>query len=301
MWWPTINSDIEKYIKGCHNCAIHQNSAKPTIGTWPECTKPWQRIHIDFAGPFLGHTFIIIVDAYSRWPEVYAMKTVDTTDTINVLGHQFSRYGVPDYIVSDNGAQFTSHKFNAFTKHHNITHLKSAPFHPSTNGEAERFVQTFKNNMKRREANHNNVKSELLKFLLAYRTVPHSVTGQTPAQLFMGRELRNKFQLIESTYIYPLQELPKKSYEIHDTVMARKYDNHSPGKWSAGKIHKKLGAHHYLININNRIQKRHVDQIKPFIANDSIRTGLKEDIATHATKILPHRSRRGIPRQRLNL
>ena len=96
-----------------------------------------------FCGPFRNHKYLIVVDAYSKWPEVIRMSSsTSTSETTKVLLSLFSRYGLPDKLVSDNGAQFTSEEFKEFMSNCGILHIK-------TNGEAERFVQTFKNFIKR--------------------------------------------------------------------------------------------------------------------------------------------------------
>ncbi len=110
-----------------------------------------KRIHIDFAGQFQGKMFFIMVDAHSKWPEVIIMSSTTSEKTIEALSSFFARYGLPEQIVSDNGPQFTSVEFDNFMKQHGIKHIKSAPYHPSTNGLAERFVQTFKNAMRASE------------------------------------------------------------------------------------------------------------------------------------------------------
>ena len=89
----------------------------------------------------MGKVFLIVVDAHSKWPE---MITVPSTDTINVSMMLFSRYGLPEQIVSDNGPQFCSEEFACFMKENGIKHILCSPYHPSSNGLAEIFVQTFK-------------------------------------------------------------------------------------------------------------------------------------------------------------
>ena len=113
---------------------------------WP--TSPWKRIHIDFAGPFLDKMFLIVVDAHFKWPEVVQMSTTTTPKTVQVLQVLFAKYGLPEQLVSDNGPQFTSEDFAYFMKANGIKHIRSAPYHPSSNGLAKRFVQTFKRGMK---------------------------------------------------------------------------------------------------------------------------------------------------------
>ena len=66
LWWPNLDSDIETIVKDCSQC--QSNRSMPTaipIKPWKWPSTPWSRIHLDFAGPFLGHMFLIIIDAYS--------------------------------------------------------------------------------------------------------------------------------------------------------------------------------------------------------------------------------------------
>ena len=106
---------------------------------WP--AKPWQRVHIDFAGPFCQKMYLLAVDAHSKWPEVFEMTQTTTAKTITVLRHLFASYGLPEQVVSDNGPQFTSSDFASFLQANGVKHIRSAPYHPSSNGIAERFVR----------------------------------------------------------------------------------------------------------------------------------------------------------------
>ena len=137
---------------------------------WP--SKPWARIHLDFAGPFLGRMFLIVVDAHSKWPEVVEMSSTTTTNTIVVLRRLFSAYGLPEQMVSDNGPQFTSAEFADFCRVNGIKHIRTSPYHPSSNGLAERFVQSFKLAMKKSEKDGLSIAQRLASFLLSYRNTP---------------------------------------------------------------------------------------------------------------------------------
>nr|XP_024658736.1 uncharacterized protein K02A2.6-like [Maylandia zebra] len=149
VWWPGIDSQIELQAKACHSCQRVQK--EPGLAPlhpwlWPSC--PWERIHVDFAGPFESHMYLVVVDAHSKWPEVHIMDSTTVGKTIQVLRGLFSRHGIPHVLVSDNGPQFCSEEFRVFLKANGVKHIRSAPYHPATNGLAERFVQTFKHALK---------------------------------------------------------------------------------------------------------------------------------------------------------
>lgn len=92
--------------------------------------------------------FLVVVDAYSKWPEVFPVKNATSTMTVELLRTLFSRTGLPEQLVSDNGTQFTSEEFQSFVKGNVIKHTTSVPFHPATNGLAERSIQSLKQSLK---------------------------------------------------------------------------------------------------------------------------------------------------------
>ena len=103
MWWNGMDQDIERQAKTCQACQENRSnppSAPLHIWQWP--TAPLKRIHIDFAGPFQGKMFLIIVDAHSKWPEVIVMPSTTSQRTIEVLSTYFARYGLPEQLVTDN-------------------------------------------------------------------------------------------------------------------------------------------------------------------------------------------------------
>ena len=137
--------------------------------------------------------YLVVVDAHSKWPEVYEMSSTTVAKTITVLRHT---YGLPEQVVLDNGPQFSSKDFAVFMKENGVKHIKSAPYHPFSNGAAERFVQTFKSAMKAGSHENRTLPHCLENFLLTYRTSPHATTNQPPCILFLNRSLRTRLDLL---------------------------------------------------------------------------------------------------------
>ena len=87
---------------------------------------------------------LIVIDSHSKWPKVILLTSATATATIAALRCIFSQHGLPEIVVSDNGTQFSSAQFHDFCQQHCIKHIFSPPYHPQSNGQAERFVDTFK-------------------------------------------------------------------------------------------------------------------------------------------------------------
>ena len=195
VWWPGIDADLEKKVKEC--CACEANKKSPALAplhTWDWPSHPWTRLHIDHAGPFLGKTFLVLVDAHSKWMDVVIVPSTSSQATIKALRPIFATHSLPEIIVSDNGSAFTSEEFQKFVKQNGIRHLRSAPYHLASNGLAERAVQTFKNAMKK--ATTSDLETHLSRFLFQYRITPHTTTGVSPAELLMGRQPRSHLDLM---------------------------------------------------------------------------------------------------------
>eukprot|EP00731_Ephydatia_muelleri_P031413 Em0022g927a len=208
--------------------------------------RPWARIHIDYAGPFEGKYWLIVIDAYSKWLEIVSHQSITTLSTIKSLREIFSRFGVPKIIVSDNGTQFASKNFEAFCYSNNIIHAKSTPYHPKTNGLAERAVRTFKGRMKASKGSAADWELRLKRFLIAYRNTPQKSTGRAPAELLIGWKIRTKLDLLK----------PDVSINIDKAVIEQKlhHDKHAKPKifttgqhvWVQNITGKGYQAEHFL-------------------------------------------------------
>ena len=153
VWWHKLDTHLEDMVKSCTSCqSVKDAPPVAPLHPWIWPTKPWERIHVDFAGLFQNKMFLIVVDVHSKWPEVMQMTSTSAEQTIIVLRQLFASYGLPLQLVSDNGPQFTAIEFQHFLKGNGVKHIRCSPYHPSSNGLAERFVRTFKQAMKAGEA-----------------------------------------------------------------------------------------------------------------------------------------------------
>ena len=86
VWWPGIDKDIEIRIKSCTQCQQNQKTpAKAPLHPWDWPERPWMRLHIDYAGPFLGKMFLVVVDAHWKWLEVVSVPSATSLHTIAKL------------------------------------------------------------------------------------------------------------------------------------------------------------------------------------------------------------------------
>ena len=274
IWWPGLDSDVEQLAKSCQACkSVKQAPPVAPLHPWTWPSKPWRRIHIDFAGPFLNKMYFLVVDAHSKWPEIFEMTQTTTSKTVSLLRHLFAKYGLPEQVVSDNGPQFISDEFAQFMCRNGIRHTRSSPYHPSSNGAVERFVRTFKQTMKAGEKDGLSHHHRLANFLLTYRTTPHSTTQVAPCTLFLGRSIRSRLDLVRpdvSRQVCLKQDLQKRHHDRHahernfmvgQRVMVR---NYRPGPaWIPGTITQAQGPLTFIVCVESgQLWKRHVDQLK---------------------------------------
>ncbi|KAJ8394075.1 hypothetical protein AAFF_G00054190 [Aldrovandia affinis] len=161
---------------------------------------------------------------------------------ISTLRLLFATHGLPDIIVSDNGASFTSAEFQEFARRNSIRHVTTAPYHPSSNGQAERMVQTTKEALSRITV--GDWQTRLARFLLSQHITPNSATGKSPAELLMNRRLTTALDRLHPDYVSDMhhkQEVsceghhgPNRSFQEDDDVYMRSYTGGH--KWIPGVI-----------------------------------------------------------------
>ena len=271
FWWPGLDKELEQVVANCSVC-LQKQPAPPRaeLHPWEWPTKPWHRIHVDYAGPIKNKYYLIIVDAHSKWLEVFPCAGPSATATIKHLRHCFSHFGLPVSLVSDNGPCFVSEQFKMFLKENGVRHITTAIYKPSTNGLAERAVRSFKLGL---STSKDDVDVFLDKFLFRYRITPHATTGITPAELMFKRKLRCRFDLL-----FPMDRLTDRvlgkqqsqcklkpshrrlSLVPGDPVAARNYA--SGPKWLPAIVQRQTGPVSYKCALpDGSTVRRHQDQI----------------------------------------
>ncbi|XP_029947498.1 uncharacterized protein K02A2.6-like [Salarias fasciatus] len=275
FWWPGLDNDIESKVKSCSSCQVIRNTPSlAPLHPWDWPASPWQRIHLDFAGPIEGVMLLVAVDAHSKWPEVAVMSNITSEKTIQTLREMFCRFGLPEQVVTDNGPSFVSKEMEDFLQSNGIKHILSSPYHPSSNRLAERMVQTVKHAIKASKS-ESPLKQRLDTFLLKYRNTPHPTTGTSPAYLLMKRRLRTRLDLLRpatpETSVHEKQQKQvdrrakrskDRQFSVGDAVLARNYT--SKEKWTSATVVQKTGpVSYHVYTQDNQTWRRHVDQLLP--------------------------------------
>ena len=173
VWWSGISCQIKDKIQRCPTCAeLAINPVEPMIpSSLPD--RPWQKLGADLFY-YRGKKYLLVVDYYSRYPEVTELSSTTSRNVISALKSMFSRHGIPDLLHSDNGPQFSSEELNQFAKSYDF----------------ERMVKTIKSLFNKSEDRYLS--------LLIYRSTPLPWCGQSPSCLLMGRQPRSTLPQINS-------------------------------------------------------------------------------------------------------
>lgn len=198
-FWPKMKRDVRNFVANCRICSLTKPSfvsahLKPYL-----LDAPMQLIAADYIGPLPadnGYRYLlVIIDAFSRFPEAFPVKDMSTETLINTFREYFSRYGFPDALLTDRGTQFQSEDFWQYLNQFQIKKLSTTAYRPSSNGICERFNGTLQRKIKaflcERELSRFCWTRVLPTALLACRNEPHSTTGFTPSELFFSFRIKD--------------------------------------------------------------------------------------------------------------
>ena len=194
---PAINKDIEQLIRTCNVCQKYRRSnTKEPIEQHDIPQYPWIKVGADIFH-FGNKNFLVVVDYYSKFPEVGTLQSKSAAAVIQVLKSIFARQGFPETLIADN-VPFAAAAFMKFARDWNFEVITSSPRYPQSNGEAEKYVGILKMLMRKCQEDH----SDLDLALLRYRNTPIAGTNYSPAQMLYSRRLRDD-NPIKKTMLQP--------------------------------------------------------------------------------------------------
>lgn len=210
FWWPGHHGDITRFCRSCDICqrTIHKGKVpKVPLTKVPVIQTPFSRVAVDLIGPIFpatdrGNRFVLtLVDYATRYPEAIPLKNIETETVAEALLTIFSRIGVPEEILSDQGAQFLSSVMKEVSRLLSIRQLITTPYHPQCNGLVERFNGTLKTMLKRMCAEKpKDWDRYLIPLLFAYREVPQESLAFSPFELIYGRTIRGPMQILKELW-----------------------------------------------------------------------------------------------------
>ena len=156
VWFPKMGKLVKSAIDGCLACqSLAQPNPPEPLQSTPMPHHPWEHVKIDFCGPFpSGNSLLVIIDCYSRFPEVEILKSTTALNVIPKLDAIFARHGIPAKLTSDNGPPFQSEAFKRYVEHLGIQHHHSTPLWPQGNSEVEAFNKPLEKAIKAAHVEH---------------------------------------------------------------------------------------------------------------------------------------------------
>ncbi len=233
FYWFNIRQDIHTYVQSCDLCSsIKKPPKRPKAPLGNMITgAPLDRISSDIAGPFpisnIGNRYILVVtDYFSKWTEVFAIPDQSAATCADKILNEFiCRFGCPYDLHTDQGTNYTSKLFTELCKLLEIRKTRSSPYHPSGNGQVERYNRTLISMIKAYLSEEGRDWDQHLGCLAgAYRATMHESTGFSPNLLFLGRETRmpahlsftkpDSMHFSYTEYVSLVKEKMERAYDI---------------------------------------------------------------------------------------
>ena len=191
---------VEAAVKECKACQLTSGQSNPMpIASSDFPSNPWEVLAIDFHGPMRdGSELMVLIDEHSKFPVIVEVKSTASIHVLPKLDSIFSLMGIPKILKSDNGPPFQGHEFAEFCRNLGVKHRKITPLWPQANGQVENFNKSIKQIIQKSFVSNSDWRSELNKFLRAYRNTPHSSTKVAPSDLLFIKSNSSKLPSIIS-------------------------------------------------------------------------------------------------------
>ena len=270
--------DFSRYREVNHALSrMSAGAVSSTAGPTSPLELAYEALGSSTSSPLQGMNILVAIDAHPKWVEAVCTSSMSSTCVIEELRSLFARFGLPELVVTDNGTCFVSSEFKDFLRVNGVKHSTSAPYHPASNGLAEHAVQIVKQGLKK-DVN-GTMRSRLAIVLLAYRATPQSTTGQTPAELLLGRQQRTCLDLLKpntAERVEHKQQQQKKrhdgqrasrNFQIGQSIFVRNYGVGS--LWLPAKIVARSGPVSFRVKLDDGRQWRcHQDQLRTRIVRN---------------------------------
>ena len=186
IYWPGMSAEIKQQIEACERCGkFGMNQPKEPLMPHEVPSRPWEKVGADIF-EHEDKEYLITVDYYSNFWEVDRLPDMKASTVILKLKNHFARYGCPVQVVSDNGPQFSSDKFDQFTQAWEFEHYTSSPGKSKANSKAESAVKTAKRILwKALDAGTDPYVA-----ILDYRNTPNRGMESSPVQQLMKRRTK---------------------------------------------------------------------------------------------------------------
>ena len=181
-----MTAQMEDFVRQCDICLTHRDSqVQEPLLQHEVPPRPWAKVAADICF-HSGRALLVVVDYFSNFIEVDSLSSETSKSVIRSLMSTFSRFGVPDTLVTDNGPCFASSEFVKFAEQWNFQHVTSSPRYPQSNGKTENAVRTVERLFTKCRA------SAISEFqaLLDWRNTPSEGMDTSPPQRLLGRRCK---------------------------------------------------------------------------------------------------------------
>ena len=201
--WHGLKKDVTRWCKTCIPCQrakVARHVRAPLVER-PPPDRRFGSVHVDLVGPLpmsQGHNYLFtVIDRFTKWTEAIPLQDIRASTCANAfLSGWISRFGVPNDVTSDRGAQFTSNLWSELHVLLGAVAHRTTAYHPQANGHVERFHRSLKASLMA-VLNTPDWMSALPMVMLGLRSAIKADSGISPAELVYGQNLRLPGELLE--------------------------------------------------------------------------------------------------------
>lgn len=226
VYWKGMRYSVQNYIRHCQTCQESKSARLPPVpASGFTSNSPFDLLTVDIMGPYTkgrkqSTHILLCVDNFTRYIEIFPLRKTNAETILSKLWEVCCRWGLPRYILSDNGTQFTSKVYTDWCNSLGIQPYYISAYHPQAN-MTERYCQTVKNLIICMASKCKDWDCNLNEIAFAIRSCRHTSTGMSPAYANLGRELRTPFDnlyQVELSKFNTVQEIAKKLITVHNVV-----------------------------------------------------------------------------------